>query len=516
MTHDASRRLFLRHAGAMTATVGAAAAPLALNLAAIGAASAQVASDYKAIVCIFLFGGNDALNMVLPTDAASWSAYTAVRNQAPDSIALLAPGTAPVGTAAVGSPQRLGGVLPIAPLNAQGRSFALHPLMGSLQAMFDTDRRLAVLPNVGPLVMPTTKAQFVQASHPRPASLFSHNDQANAWQSFKPEGATQGWGGRLGDLLGAQNSRPVFTAISTSGNAVWLAGQSVTQYQVGTSGAIRMGSDSGGRVYGSTDVAQALERIVRGTRGSHLFEGDVAAVSRRALDAELALRSALKPASDPLFGTPPTGGAYSASADPKLQYDNPLTGTRTANNLAQQLQIVARLIDASGNASIGARRQVFFVSMGGFDTHDSENRNHADLMAKLSQAMRYFDTALGAMGARDRVTTFTASDFGRTFTSNGDGTDHGWGAHHFVMGGAVRGGDLYGDFPVLGLKNASNNEFDSSPNQISNGSLLPQTSVDQLGATLARWFGLSDSQLLDVFPNLRNFDASRRDLGFMT
>jgi uncharacterized protein (DUF1501 family) len=515
MTHDASRRLFLRHAGAMGATVGAAAAPLALNLAAVGAASAQAAADYKAIVCIFLFGGNDALNMVLPTDAASWAAYTAVRNQAPESIALLAPGTAPSGTAAAGSPQRLGGVLPIAPLNPQGRSFALHPLMGSLQALFDTDRRLAIVPNVGPLIMPTTKAQYAQTSHPKPASLFSHNDQANSWQSFRPEGATQGWGGRMGDLLGTQNARSVFTAISTSGNAVWLAGQSVKQYQVGTNGAIRMGSDSNGRVYGSTSVAQALERIAGGARGSHLFESDLASVSQRALAAELALRSALKPASDPLFGTAPASGAYSANTDPKLQYDNPLTGTRVANNLAQQLQIVARMIDASSSAAIGARRQVFFVSLGGFDTHDNENRNHADLMAKLAHAMRYFDTALGAMGARERVTTFTASDFGRTFTSNGDGTDHGWGAHHFVMGGAVRGGDLYGNFPVLGVKNANNNNFDSSPNQIGNGSLLPETSVDQLGATLGRWFGLGDSQLLDVFPNLGNFDVPRRDLGFM-
>lgn len=513
MTHDASRRLFLRHAGAMTATVGAAAAPLALNLAAIGSASAQAAADYKAIVCIFLFGGNDAINMVLPTDSASWANYGAVRNQAPESIALLAPGVAANLSAAAGSPARLGGVLPISPLNPQGRTFALHPLMGALQSMFDTDRRLAIVPNIGPLVMPTSKAQYALGSHPKPASLFSHNDQANTWQSFQPEGATRGWGGRMGDLLGVQNTRSVFTAISTAGNAVWLSGQSTRQYQVGTSGPIRLGSDGNGRVYGSTDVAQALERIVRGTRGTHLFEGDLAAVSQRALDAELALRSALKPASDPLFGTAPASGTYNPNADPKLQYDNPLTGAKAVNPLAQQLQIVARMID--GSAALGAKRQVFFVSLGGFDTHDNENRNHADLMARLAHAMRYFDTALGAMGVRERVTAFTASDFGRTFTSNGDGTDHGWGAHHFVMGGAVRGGDLYGAFPVLGTKNANNNQFDSSPNQLGNGTLLPETSVDQLGGTLARWFGLNDSQLLEVFPNLRNFDASRRDLGFM-
>ncbi len=189
---------------------------------------------------------------------------------------------------------------------------------------------------------------------------------------------------------------------------------------------------------------------------------------------------------------------------------------KSFNSLAQQLQVVARMIDASSAGGVQARRQVFFVSMGGFDTHDNQNRNHADLMARLAHALRYFDTTLGAMGARNAVTTFTASDFGRTFTSNGDGTDHGWGAHHFVMGGAVRGGDLYGNFPVLGAKNANNNNFDSSPNQLGNGALLPETSVDQLGATLGRWFGLSDGQLLDVFPNLANHVAGRRNLGFMT
>ena len=167
------------------------------------------------------------------------------------------------------------------------------------------------------------------------------------------------------------------------------------------------------------------------------------------------------------------------------------------------------MIDASGNAGVQARRQVFFVSLGGFDTHDTQNRNHADLMAKLAHALSYFDTTLGAMGARKKVTTFTASDFGRSFTSNGDGTDHGWGAHHFVMGGAVRGGDLYGNFPILGTKNANNNGFDSSPNQLDNGALLPETSVDQLAATLGRWFGLSDGQLADAVSRTWRTSTSR-------
>ena len=358
--------------------------------------------------------------------------------------------------------------------------------------------------------MPTTKAQYGQSSHPKPTSLFSHNDQQNTWQALAPEGATRGWGGRMGDLLASMNGRPVFTSISAAGNAVWLAGDTIQQYQVGSNGAIRMGTDSNGRVFGSAEVGAAMQRIVSATRGTHVFERDMAALGARAINAELALRTALKPASDALFGTAPASGSYNASNDPKLQYDNPLTGGKSFNSLAQQLQIVARLIDASSAAGVQARRQVFFVSMGGFDTHDNQNRNHADLMAKLAHALRYFDTTLGAMGERNAVTTFSASDFGRTFTSNGDGTDHGWGAHHFVMGGAVRGGDLYGNFPVLGAKNANNNNFDSSPNQVGNGALLPETSVDQLGATLGRWFGLSDGQLLDLFPNLANYNAGKR------
>lgn len=514
-TMNTSRRQFLRQAGALSSVVGARAAPLALGLSAAANVAAQTAGDYKALVCLFLYGGNDSINMVLPTDAASFANYSAVRNQAPDSIALLAPGTAVNSGAAWASPARLGGVLPITPINAQGRSFALHPVMGTLQAMFNTDRRLAILPNVGTLVMPTTKAQYALASHPRPASLFSHNDQQNTWQALAPEGATRGWGGRMGDMLAGMNSKRVFTSVSAAGNAVWLAGQSVQQYQVGSNGAIRMGTDGNGRVFGSADVGAAMQRIVSAGRGGHVFEADIAAVSQRSVDAELALRAALKPASDALFGTAPGSGNYSANNDPKLQYDNPTNGGRSFNALAQQLQIVARMIEAAGSAAVGAKRQVFFVSVGGFDTHDEQNRSHADLLARVSHALRYFDTTLGAMGARNNVTTFTASDFGRSFTSNGDGTDHGWGAHHLVMGGAVRGGDLYGTFPVLGAKNASNNNFDSSPDQLGNGSLLPATSVDQLGATLGRWLGLSDVQLLDIFPNLANFDLARRNLGFM-
>jgi uncharacterized protein (DUF1501 family) len=514
--NNPSRRQFLNHAGALSALVGTAA-PLALNLSAIGSAAAQSAGDYRALVCLFFYGGNDAYNMVLPTDAASWSAYTTTRNQAPDSIALLAPGTATIPTAAAGSPARLGGVLPITPMNAQSRSFALHPVMGNLRTMFNTDKRLAVLPNIGPLIMPTTKAQYGQSSYPKPPRLFSHNDQQNTWQALGPEGVSRGWGGRLGDAVVAANgSAYAFTAISATGNAVFLNGNQVTQYQVNTTGAIPLGVDAAGKVYGSATVGSTLQRLAGTARTAHPFDLDVAAVSQRSIAAESLLRTALRPASDASFGTAPASGNYNPAVDPKLMYTNPLTGNAAFNSLAQQFQVVARMIDASIANRVGMRRQVFFVSIGGFDTHDGQNRAHADLYARIDQALKYFDDTLGGLNARNQVTTFTASDFGRTFTSNGDGTDHGWGSHHFVMGGAVKGGDLYGAFPVLGLKNANNSNFDSSPDQIGNGAMLPKTSVDQLGATLGRWFGLTDLQLLDVFPNLANFDATQRNLGFMT
>ncbi len=511
---NASRRLLLRNAGAF-GLLGGAAAPLLLNLTAAGSALAQSAGDYKALVCLFFFGGNDAYNMVLPTDAASWAPYASLRNQAPDSIALMAPGTAPVPGAAAASPARLGGVLPIAPLNTQGRTFALHPLMGTLQTMFNNDKRLAILPSIGPLIVPTTKAQLSLSSHPRPPRLGSHNDQQNTWQALAPEGATKGWGGRMADMLAAGNGQPIFSAVSAAGNAVWLAGNNVRSYQVNTGGAIRLAADSTGKLFGSTAAADALNRIVSGARSTHLLEADVATIAQRSVEAEVALRTALKVPSDAAFGTLPATGAYNVNTDPKMLYDNPLTGVKTFNALAQQFQVVARLIEAAQSGAVSVKRQVFFVSVGGFDTHDFQNRNQGDLMARVAHALRYFDTSLGAMGALNKVTTFTASDFGRTFTSNGDGTDHGWGSHHLVMGGAVKGGDLYGRFPTLGLKNTANNNFDSSPDMLGNGSMLPQTAVDQLGATLGKWFGLSDAQLLDVFPNIASFDASKRDLGFM-
>ena len=511
--HDLSRRHFLRQASAWSALAGTAG-PLALNLAALGSAAAQSTGEYRALVCLFLYGGNDAFNMVLPLDRSNWRAYTATRTQAPDPVALLYAGTPPEASAPAGSPARLGGVLPLQGAQ-RSASLALHPLLGALQTLYESPRRLAIISNVGPLVRPTTKTQYALSSHPKPLRLFSHNDQQNTWQALGPEGVSLGWGGRMGDMLVAQNSKPVFTAVSASGNSVFVSGSTVRQYQVSTTGAIAMGANTAGQVYGSTEVGTLLQQLASTTRSDHPFDADVAAVASRAIDAEQTLRN-LRAASDPVFGTAPASGSYSQANDPKLRYVNPVTGATVSSSLAQQFQVVARMIDAGLSGATGVQRQVFFVSLGGFDTHDGQNKTHADLYARIAHALAYFDTTLGALGARNNVTTFTGSDFGRTFTSNGDGTDHGWGSHHFVMGGAVKGGDLYGTAPVLGLKNASNSNFDSSPDQLSNGAMLPTTSVDQLGATLGRWFGLSDAQIADIFPNLANFNVGARDLGFMS
>lgn len=477
---NASRREFLRVSSAMS-LVGAAGTPFALNLATMASAAAQTTvNDYKAIVCLFMFGANDHANTVLATDSTSWTQYVNIRTTTDaGSIALPAVGT-------------LGGVLPITPVTTQaGRTFALHPNMPELKTLFD-NKRAAIISNVGPLVMPTTLAQYKNppTNFKLPPKLFSHNDQSSLWQAYAPEGAAYGWGGRMGDLLASNNTNPIFTSISASGNAVFLAGKAINQYQVSNSGAVAIGKLTGS-LFGSTAGANPLNAIITANTGN-LFQKEHAAITKRSIDAQVLLSPAMAPAG--------TGGVPNPT-----QYTNPNTGVLANNNLAIQLQTVARII--AGRTALGAKRQVFFVSMGGFDTHDFQRTNQADLLAKVSHAISYFDSTMQNLQGVDvssQVTLFTASDFGRTFTSNGDGTDHGWGSHHFIVGGAVKGGDIYGTFPVTGLGHAQD---------VGSGSLLPQFSVDQYGATLASWFGLGATDINDIFPNLTNFTT--KNIGFM-
>ena len=521
---ETTRRELLRRMSALSCC-GAAASTFGLQLATMGQASAQTAGGFQALVCIFLFGGNDANNMVLPTDADSWSRYFALRNTGSDPIALMPVGTpvTPAGQANpitgrvptannFSIPETWGGVLPITSAianpvppgtNSPARTFALNPHMGALLPLW-TGGRLAIAANVGPLIQPTTKAQYKARSVPLPANLQSHNDQQSTWQSGAAEGSRRGWGGLLADqFLSTNGTNSVFTAISTAGNTVFLAGQNVVQYQMSTSQtapAIRVNSAFNGAttVFGASNGSARIREIIRDTTGSSYFMKDLGAKVIRSQDA-----------ADLLNAQFATGGA-GVNVPAPTQLLNPITRVNETNSLAVQLQSVAKVI--ASNAALGMNRQVFFVSMGGFDNHDIQNTAQSPLMARLAHALAYFDCVLGSLNGVDRrnqVTTFTASDFSRTYTTNGDGTDHAWGSHHFVMGGAVKGGSVYGQFPTVGVDQGA---F-ANPDMLGNV-MIPTMSVDQYAGTMGKWFGLSDTQLNSIFPNLNNF-GSNRYLGFL-
>jgi uncharacterized protein (DUF1501 family) len=510
-----TRRQLLRITGGMSML--GAAAPFAAQLAAAGNAASQSAPDYRALVCVFLFGGNDSHNMVLATDNDSWTRYFAARNTGNDPIALMPLGTAPtpVGAtnpvtgrvSAADSPEAWGGVLPIVPrtlnpipagTNATTRTFALHPFMQPVKDLFDADR-LAIVANVGTLIQPITKAQYEARTAPFPSNLFSHNDQQSTWQAGQTEGARTGWGGRFGDLLSSQNgTSALFTAVSTAGNAVFLSGQSVVQYQMstGTQPAVVITGQSGTNLFGSTVAPQRVREIITDTSSASLFAADYATTTGRSIGASTTLNT--------VFASSAVTSVATAPA-----YRNPITGATETNSLATQLQTVARMIAAA--PALGIRRQVFFVSLGGWDTHDFQNAAQGNNLAKVAHALSYFDGALaniGGVNMRNAVTTFTASDFSRTFNTNGDGTDHAWGGHHLVMGGSVRGGDIYGQYPTLGIDQGTFRNPDMTRSY-----LIPTTSVDQYGATLGRWLGVSETNLDVIFPNLRNMAS--RGLSFM-
>ena len=457
MTIDASRRAFLQRASALS--LAGSATPWALNLAAMGEAAAATATDYKALVCVFLYGGNDYGNTLIPVDAASYAAYQGMRPTlaylAGDLVATtLAPSVALPG----------------------GRRYALAPELAPLLPLFDGGK-MGVMLNVGTLVQPTTKAQYTAQSVPLPPKLFSHNDQQSVWQSQAPEGAASGWGGRMGDLFVAGNGNATFTCVNVSGNAVFLSGATAVQYQVSTSGPVAF-NGLAAPLFGSAACSTALQSLVTAPR-THLFENEYSRVATRSIDAGGVLRAAL--ATAPTIATPfPSGNA-----------------------LADQLKFVARMISTAATTS--TKRQVFFVSIGGFDTHDGLASIHPGLLTTVADALAAFHQSTIELGASSQVTTFTASDFGRTLTAD-DGSDHGWGSMHFMLGGAVNGGRFYGTAPVVA---------NGGPDDVGQGRLLPSTGVDQYAATLGKWFGISDTDLLTVLPNLGNYDPSQRDLGFV-
>ena len=463
---NASRRAFLR-TGAQLSAAGLAspiAGGLALQLAAMGEAAAQTATGYKALVCVFLYGGNDYANTLVPYDTSNYNLYNTLRG----------------GLATAQTDLVSGALSPITALTSS-RQYALSPDLNTLTPgntklsdLFNTDRKLAALLNIGTLIQPTTKAQYTAKNVPLPPKLFSHNDQQSVWQSGLAEGATSGWGGRIGDLMMSGNGNSTFTCVSVTGNSVFLSGSNVAQYQVTSNGPVALSAKTS--LFGSAACSTTLKSLMTQTRG-HLIESELTRVAKRSLDAYDVLNSATSSVS--LATTFPT----------------------TGNSLASQLQYVAKMIAARG--TLGNTRQVFFVSLGGFDTHDNLTVNHAALLKQVGPALRSFYDATVALGVANDVTTFTASDFGRTLTSNGNGSDHGWGSMHFVLGGAVKGGEFYGKAPDV-----ANNGADD----VGQGRLLPSIATDQLNASLATWFGVSGTDLTTVIPNLPNYTVKNLNI----
>lgn len=445
-----SRREFIRQAACSAVGYGAMMSAV-MDLMKFNAA-AQTAPDYRALVCVFLYGGNDANNMIIPVDASQHAIYAAPRGV----LALARDQVLPVGTA------------------GDGRAFGLHPTMTALQQLH-SEGRAALVCNVGPLAAPTTKQDWTSRSVALPPNLFSHDDQQVLWQTSVGDGsASTGWGGRVADLVHSLNGTArVSMSISTAGRNTFQVGREVFQYQVSPSG---VSSFEGYRIGGTDPESKAFEKVLA-RQYANIFENAYRDTMRRVTESEAQLRAAI------------TGAPALATVFPQ-------------SGLGSQLQTVARLI--SVRASLGLKRQVFFCSAGGFDTHGNQMASHGGLLQDVSNSLAAFYAATVELGVSDAVTAFTGSDFGRTLLSNGSGSDHGWGSHHIVLGGAVRGGRIYGRYPTLTI---------NGPDDTDDGRWIPSTSVEEYSATLARWFGVSASDMPLVLPNLGRFATP--DLGFM-
>ena len=462
---DHSRRQFMKTAS-YAAMAGVSASPTLHSMRALAAMTSHAASaptDYRALVCVYLQGGNDGHGTLIATDPDSFTAFTAARS------------------GAVGLAYPLNELLPITPVTPQsGRTFALNPYLTGVQNLFNSGRA-ALVANTGTLVAPVTKDQWNQGTATLPPSLFSHFDQTNAWEAIAANDVNRGWGGRMADLIESMNSDASFTCISTSGNTLFLAGETAFQLRVSSAGALTSNGLTG-PLFGSAQGTAALQAII-GADNTNLFAKEYAVIVRRSLAAQAALKAAMAPAGPTGVPNPP-------------QFLDPATNMLTDNQLALSLQTVARVM--AGRTALGVSRQVYFVELGGFDTHDTQAKRLSTLLSQLGAAFEYFDQLMVTSGLSSQVTLFTVSDFGRTLTANSDGTDHGWGSHHIVAGGGVSGQNIYGSYPVVGANQA---------NDVGAGRLIPTTAVEQYGGTLARWMGLSDSQVREVFPNFGNFGS---------
>jgi len=468
MTSKLSRRHFLKQSGAASAMAVGASSWMA-NLAALSSAEAASGSTYKALVCIFLYGANDNFNTVLPLDAASWSEYERRRR-------------AGTGSGDVSLVLDQASLPRITPTNT-GVQLGLHPSLVQTASLF-TAGKLAVVANVGPLTRATTREDY-KAGKYLPAGLYSHNDQQVLWQSGKTNLDPAGWGGRFAELKVGTGVQKEFLSINTSSNTPFVYGDTLNPYNLtnSPSGAARIGSATltNNQLYGGIS-RQYLLNLIQGATGAgkpvtNLLEKDYIAVTTSSINAEVTLNTSLTPITL-------AGGL-----------------TRPTTQMGREMEAIARMIKLQ--APTGGR-QVFFVGMGGFDLHDREMEFHPGLLTAVDNALGYFNAVLEAEGLSENVTTFTASEFGRKLSTNGDGTDHGWGGHHFVMGGAVAGGKLYGRMPSYeAAAPGSGNSFADPYMLEGDGVMLPYVSTDQYASTLGKWFGnFTDTQIKTLFPNV--------------
>jgi uncharacterized protein (DUF1501 family) len=479
-----SRRGFIRQAACAALGTGALSSAIG-DLRLINSAVAQSAiTDYKALVCIFLAGGNDANNLIVPTIVSEHADYTAIRT---DVLAIPLSGAPNV-------------AIPLVSDNPDGHDYGLHPACPELATLFG-EGKLATIFNTGTLVFPMTRAQYRSGALQRPPQLFSHSDQVTQWQTSIPDRPPlTGWGGRCADLLAAvQPGAPISLSVTLAGANTFEVGNIVSQYSVTTSGAINLSSVTGARFQSLTNLLALPYPNLQVQAYSDV--GEHAIQTGGLLNAAIAPTSAANywTVPFPTTVTSPTGG-------------NPFTA-----RLASQLRMVARLIEAgnrsTGSGGFGMKRQIFFCEVGGYDTHSGQTPgsgqatvgSHANLLAEVSQSMFAFQRAMEQLGLSNNVTTFTASDFGRTFPCNGEGSDHGWGSHHLIMGGGVNGKRTYGRWPTLAV---------NGPDDTDTGRWIPTTAIDQYFSTLATWFGVDSGNLSTVFPNLGRF--STPNLGFMS
>ena len=472
-SHSRSRRDFLR-AAASSCLAGIGGGALYGQFGLVNSALAascpgySAVSDYKALVCVYLAGGNDSFNLLIPSDAARYAVYNTARN-----------GTAPNGLAIA-----RGSLLPLAVRNAAaGESYGLHPNCREMGALFNANKG-AFIVNVGTLRQPTTKNQYLTPGYPLPPLLFSHIDQQGQWQYGQPTShGTTGWGGLAADRLAVLNpGAPLPMSISLSGSNRFQTGVQVQPYSVASSGVV-------GPVgyYGASGAAagNAIAQMLANTYPDPLTRS-YNAVLNNALDYASTLSTAL--AGGPALNTP-------------FPANNPL---------ADALKMIARIISVRG--ALKVKRQIFFVTMSGFDTHHNQLADQPVLFSQLSQALgAFYQCTANDLGIADSITTFTQSEFARTLNSNDSGTDHAWGGIQFVMGGAVRGGKLYGAPGASGT--LFPNQTLNGPDCLARGQMIPTVSCDQYSATLASWLGMQSCDIATVFPYLKNFSSA--NLGFV-